>query len=237
VHKRLTGKDIQEAAKDAERNPSKIKLKVGNFPKGHISLRGLRISIENAKGSKRGEKDRFGRTWGVKMPSAYGYICGTLGADDMQVDCYLGKHPDSPLVWVIDQDKFDENGDDKGFDEHKVMLAFKSLEKALKCYLKSHFDGLGHERLAAVTQVSYEELKHWLKRGNMKRPISEQGVGHVVARRGVGGGITKTDTVSQSTGLLSYDQTSAASRNASRKKKSKKKLRRQAGSRWLNLCA
>ena len=224
------------AADEADKNPSKLKIKSGNYAKGHFSLRGLSITIENAKGSKRGEKDRFGRQYGVKMPTAYGYIRGTIGADNMQVDCYIGKHPESKTVWVIDQDKADTEGDDKGFDEHKVMLAYKTPERAIKDYLKSHFDGLGHERLAAMTEVSYDELKDWLKDGNMKRPISEQGIGHVVARRGIDGGIKKADTISQASGLVWHDLTSAGSRRKA-KKKTQRKLRRQAGPRWLSLCA
>lgn len=234
VHKRLiTAKEIRHAAKQAERNPSATKKKIGNYPKGHFSYRGLGISIENAKGSKRGEKDDAGRGWEVKMPAAYGYIKGTLGADGMQVDCYIGKHPESLLAWVIDQDKFTVDGGDKGFDEHKVMMAYKSLDKALKDYQKSHFDGLGHERISAVTQLNYDELKDWLKNGDMKKAISEQGVGHVVARRGVGGGITKADTISQGTNLLSYSQLPAKAK----KRKKAKKLRQRRGPRWLELVA
>jgi phage terminase large subunit len=230
VHKTISSGDIKDAAKDADRHPSAIKRKIGNYPKGHLSYRGLSISIENAKGSKRSEKDAFGRKNNVKMPAAYGYIRGTVGADNMQVDCYLGKHPESILVWVIDQDKFDLDGTDKGFDEHKVMLCYASAQKAMKDYVKSHYDGLGHERLSAMVQLNYDELKAWLKDGNMKKPISEQGVGHVVARRGENNPFSKMDTVSQSTNVLSYDQVSAA-----RKKKRKKK--NTAGPRWLSLSA
>lgn len=233
VHKRLKGKDIAAIADETNRHPSKMERKLGNYKKGKLSLHGLPISLENAKGSRREEKDRFGVKQGVKMPAAYGYIRGTLGADGMQVDCYLGKHPASPTVWIIDQDKFDVNGDDKGFDEHKVMLAFKTFDKAVEAYMKSHYDGMGHERLAAVTQLSYDELKAWLKKGDMHRPISEQGVGHVVARRGVGGGITKADTISQGKNLLSYSQIST-SRS---RRKAKRKLKRKLGAKWLELCA
>jgi hypothetical protein len=220
---------IDEAAASADTSPSKIKRHIGNYPKGHLSLRGLAISIENAKGSDRN---------GMKMPCAYGYIRGTVGADKMQVDCYLGKHPESKNLWVIDQDKFDSEGHDRGFDEHKVMLAYASAKRAMKDYLASHDDGQGHERLAAISELSYDELKDWLKDGDMNKPISEQGIGHVVARRGVGGGIKKADTISQGSGLLWYDQTTA-SRKKRRKRKAKREAqtRRSLGPRWLQLSA
>ena len=232
IHKRLvTEKEVRQAAKQAKKNPTGSEKKLGNYPKGHFRLRGLSISVENAKGSKRGEKDENGKDRSVKMPAAYGYINGTMGADDMQVDCYIGKHPESPLVWVIDQDKFSPENRDQGFDEHKVMLGYKVLPKALKDYLKSHYDGLGHERLSAVTQVNYDELKAWLKDGDMKRPIAEQGIGHVVARRGVNGGVNKADTIGQSTGLLWYDQAPKG------RKKRKKRAKPSSGPRWLQLVA
>ena len=229
----MSAKQIARAAKQADRHPSKMKRKIGNYAKGHFSLHGLPISIENAKGSKRHEKNHFGQDVATRMPAAYGYIRGTLGADGMQVDCYIGKHPASLAVWIIDQDKFNVDGEDKGFDEHKVMLAYKTMDKAVSDYLKSHFDGLGHERLASVTQLSYDELKLWLRKGDMNKPISEQGVGHVVARRGVNGGIAKADTISQGTGLLNYDLGLPRKRN----KKLRRRLRRSRGPRWLELVA
>ena len=229
IHK-ISRKGIARASNDADRHPSAIQRKIGNYPKGHFSLHGLPISIENAKGSKRWMKDHLDQDVAVKMPSAYGYIRGTIGADNMQVDCYIGKKPASPLIWVIDQDKFEPNGDDKGFDEHKVFLAYGSMRRALKDYLKSHFDGLGHERCSAITELTYPALKDWLKNGKMKRPISEQGYGKVVARRGVDGGVSKADTVSSSSGFLSWDQSSAAP-------KKKKKRKSNQGPKWLQLCA
>jgi hypothetical protein len=232
VHKAVSAKQVRQAAAEAEHNPSRIKTKVGNFPKGHLWLHGLSLTIENEKGSLRGEKDRAGVDRYVKMPTAYGYIRGTIGADDMQVDCYIGKKPESKMAWVIDQDRFDVNGEDKGFDEHKVMLGYANPNKAIKDYLKSHYDGMGHERLSAITAVTYPELKKWLKKGDMKAPISEQGVGQVIGRRGKGNGITKFDTISQSTGLLNYDQLSLAPRRDRRKKK-RKGL--SSGPRWLSL--
>lgn len=222
VGKAISAKQIARAADKADRDPSKIKMKIGNYKKGHFALHGLGITIENAKGSKRGEKDRFDVKHQVTMPTAYGYILGTVGADDMQVDCYVGKHPNSILVWVIDQDKFNPFGKDEGFDEHKVMLAFKSARKAIKAYTASHYDGMGYDRLSAITQMTYPELRLWLKKGNMKAPVSEQGVGHVIGRRGKGLGLDKADTISQSTGLLSRgqgDQSSVPGRRKRRRSK------------------
>lgn len=227
IHK-LSRSELNSAADQALRNPTERQKKLGNYPKGHVWLHGFNITIENAKGSKRGEKDRFGVKWEVKMPAAYGYIRGTMGNDGDQVDVYLGKHPESEQVFVIDQDKFDERGEDKGFDEHKVFLGYKSAKRVLKDYLKSHFDGMGEDRIAAVTVLTLKQLKKWLRSGDQTQPISEQQVGEVIARRGDGTDLTKSDTVSVSTGLSHYDQTTLLPR---RKKKKKNRL----GAQWKQL--
>lgn len=228
--RKISQGDVDAAAAEADTTPSDPRKKNGNYRKGHLRLHGLSISIENARGSKREEKDALGRKRGAKMPAAYGYIRGTVGADGDQVDVYVGKHPELETVFIIDQDKFDPDGVDKGFDEHKVMLGFKSLKSAAKAYLKSHFDGLGHERCAAITRLSLRELKDWLKNGDMKKPISEQGVGAVVARRGADS-LIKIDTISTSTNLLSYPQP----KRKRGKKSRRRQLGRDMGPRWLTL--
>lgn len=228
---KVSAKDVRHAAAESDGDidrVSHLQQHVGNYKKGHIWIQGLNISIENEKGSYRGEKDQKGKKWQVKMPAPYGYIRGTIGADNMQVDVYLGKHPESTTVWVIDQDKVTPSGENKGFDEHKVMLGYKKLKRALRDYLKSHFDGHGHERLNAVTELSISDFKNWLKDGNMKEPISDQNVGDVVLRvsdlRKLG------DTISAATGLNWYDQTTAKP-----KPKAKKSRKHKAGPRWLQL--
>ena len=238
IHKLLSHGDIEDAADEAKRHPTENQKKNGNYRKGHVRIFGLNITIENAKGSKRSEKDRFGRGWKVKMPAAYGYIRGTIGADGDQVDVYIGKHPnDARMVYVIDQDKFDQNGDDKGFDEHKVMIGYRSPEKAIKDYLKSHFDNVGHERIAAVIQVTPNDLKRWLRDSDLKKPISESGIGTVIARRGVGGGISKADTISASTGLGWHDQTLSTPRKFKKRKAKYKSKKLRSGPKWLELVA
>jgi hypothetical protein len=226
---KVSWKDVKDAAKDATEgidSLSHLQLKNGNFPKGHIWIQGLNISIENKKGSKRGEKDQNGVKWQVKMPAPYGYIRGTIGADGMAVDVYLGKKPESATVWVIDQDKVTPEGTNKGFDEHKVMLGYKKLSKAVHDYLASHFDGHGHDRMFAITELSMLEFKSWLKTGDMKTPISQQGVGEVVFRRPIA---KVGDTISQSTNLLNHSYL--------RTKRRKRKKRSPQGPRWLELRA
>lgn len=216
VHKALvTHRDIKDAAKEADRDPTHHQKKIGNYRKGHISVQGLPITIENAKGSKRGEKRQDGSKWQVKMPTVYGYIKGFIGADDMHMDCYLGKSPMSPVVYVIDQDDVTPAGQSLGFDEHKCMIGYKSPHRAVRDYRKSHFDGLGLNRIIAVTALSMLDFKAWLKDGDLSKPISEQGVGTVLS----GQDLTKADTISSGSGLGWYDQTVPVKRKRRRRRR------------------
>lgn len=223
---KATKSEVRAAAADAtgdiENLPHKV-LHEGNYRKGHIWINGLNVSIENAKGSRRGEKDEKGIKWQVKMPAAYGYIRGTIGADGDQVDCYIGKHPKSDTVWVIDQNVVSKKGKVKGFDEHKCMLGYKKLHRALADWHASHFGNDGHDRFADVVELSMDEFKRWLKEGDTTKPIAGQGFGNKVEN------ILKSDTISSSTGLNHYSQIPA--------KKRRKRKRLRQGPRWLELNA
>jgi hypothetical protein len=231
---RLLIKGLKRRVKDATReatggidNYSHLVLHTGNYKKGHVWIQGLDISIENAKGSKRGEKDAKGKKWEVKMPAPYGYIRGTIGADGMQMDCYLGKDPKFTTVWVIDQDEI-KNGKNHGFDEHKVFIGYRKLKRAVKDYLLSHFDGHGLDRLAAITEISMDDFKSWLAEGDLKKPISDQNFGTVVDRTAID---KAADTVSLSTNLVSYDQ------NTVPRRRKRKRSALARGPRWLELRA
>lgn len=201
-------------------------LAAGNYPKGHIWFQGLNISIENGKGStKRGKKTPQGTEWAVTMPAHYGYIRGTIGADDDQIDVYLGKRPESRTVWVIDQNKVSKKGKVKGFDEHKVGLGYTKLRKFLKDYLKSHPDGRP-ERVETITELSMKEFKNWLASGNTRAPLADQAGKTVLTRDD----LTKLDTISTSTNLASYSQGAPTV-------KPKKKKKPSLGARWLQLTA
>ena len=156
---RIARHHIHEAASEADRSPSEASKKAGNYKLGHLTWRGLGISIENAKGSSRSGKGPDGKVWRVKMPAAYGYIKRTTGADSDHVDIYMGPHPLSHLVFVIDQ------VDDKTrrFDEHKVMLGFDTASAAMETYEKAFSDGKGRSRLGGMMQMTVDQFKKWLK--------------------------------------------------------------------------
>jgi hypothetical protein len=204
---------LKNAAKEADRNPTHHQSKVGNYKKGHISIQGLQITIENAKGSTRGSKHQHGAKWQVKMPAVYGYIRNHIGADDDHVDVYVGRNPQSPMVYVIDQCHVSGAGEALGFDEHKCMIGYKSPQKAVRDYRKAHSDDHGSKRIIAVTVLSMLDFKAWLKDGDLGKPISEQDVGTVLS----GEDLAKADTISSSSGLNFYDQTTRRRRRRRRR--------------------
>ncbi|HFD88263.1 MAG TPA: diguanylate cyclase, partial [Gammaproteobacteria bacterium] len=90
-----------EAATSPENNkplPTEAQKEAGNYKKGHITINGLDVTIENPAGSKRNPE------WPT-LKYHYGYIRGTEGKDGDHVDVFLNDdagNADLPVV-VIDQ--------------------------------------------------------------------------------------------------------------------------------------
>lgn len=149
--------------------PTEAQIEAGNYKKGHINLHGLDITIENPEGSTRSGTDKDGKPWSVDMSAHYGYIRRTVGADEEQIDVYIGPKVDSNEAFVIDQVDA-ETGE---FDEHKVILGAETREEAEKLY-DAHFnDGKGPDRRETVTQMPVEEFKDWLKSGETTEPVGK----------------------------------------------------------------
>ncbi len=123
---------------------------------GHTSVQGMRIAIENRKGSVRKGKDSDGNEWRTKMVNPYGYLVGTKGADDEPVDCYVGPDKEAPDAFVVHQ----HNDDGKGYDEDKAMIGFGSKREAKEAYLK-HYDD--PKFLGPISKVSVERLRELVK--------------------------------------------------------------------------
>jgi len=96
-----------------------------------FAYQGLPITIENDKGSIRRWKNDAGETGKVTMFYRYGFIEGTVGADNEEIDCFIGYNPYASNVYIINQMK--ENGEE--FDEEKIFLGFSSEENARDAFL------------------------------------------------------------------------------------------------------
>lgn len=156
---RASGGRVDAAARQAHPEPTPAQAKAGNYRKGHVAFQGLPITIENARGSMRRGIGKGGKPWSVRMPAHYGYIKRTEGADGDHIDVYLGHHPLSPHVFVVNQ----HDADTKAFDEHKVMLGYASKAQALRDYERAFSDGRGLERAHSVIEMPIGDFKERLK--------------------------------------------------------------------------
>jgi len=161
------GNDADVAAERVA-EPTEAQKEAGNYRKGHVKVSGLDVSIENPKGSTRSGTDADGNAWSVEMPAHYGYVKRTEGADGDHVDVYIGDNPESDTVYVVDQ----INADEGTFDEHKGLVGFQSAEAAIAAYDAAFNDGRGPDRRGAVTPMSVEAFRDWLKGGDTKKPIA-----------------------------------------------------------------
>ena len=148
-------------------NPTEAQKVAGNYKKGHRTVEGIRLTLENLKGGIRRGIDALGEKWQARMGADYGYIKKTRGADGDQIDAYDGKR--GKKHFILDQ----LDADTGAFDEHKVMLRFKDEAAARKAYEDSFSDGKGAQRIGAIHEVSADELKTWLKSGDTERPHVE----------------------------------------------------------------
>ena len=139
----------------ADGEPTDAQIEAGNYPKEHLSFHGLDITIETPEGEERSKMAPDGTEWSVIMPAAYGYIRRTTGADDEQLDCYVGPDLESERVWIVHQNDLGTGE----FDEHKVMLGFPSRAAALETYEAGFSDGRGAERVGKVTPSTIAGLK------------------------------------------------------------------------------
>ena len=147
--------------------PTDAQKEAGNYRKEHISFQGLPISIETRKGSTRSGTGPGGHKWSVKLPYDYGYIKRTEGADGDHVDVCIGPYGQSDHVFVVDQHDHRSGK----FDEHKVMLGYRTKSEAEHAYIGGFSDGKGKARMKAVVAMPMAQFKQWLKRGNTKSPI------------------------------------------------------------------
>jgi hypothetical protein len=127
---------------------------------------GLPISIENRKGSNRKWKDRDGNEGSTKMRHAYGYIRGTHGADDDEIDCFLGPDDNASRVFVVHQRIRKDDGTFYGHDEDKVMLGFSSAREAKRAYLV-HYNDPGF--FGSMTELSTAKFKKVIDRNKGKQ--------------------------------------------------------------------
>jgi hypothetical protein len=148
--------DLKKAGFNVDKSPTEAQIKAGNYRKGHVTVMGFKISIENPKGSYRKGKDKSGKEWKTLMHNTYGYFLNSEGYDGDHVDVFLN------------DDNFNEEGEIYGidqfingkFDETKFMMGFDSTEQAKKAYLSNYEkDWKGFKY---ITSTTVPKFKEWL---------------------------------------------------------------------------
>lgn len=147
---------IRKAGEETKTDLTEEEKQSGDYPKGVVEVQGMSIAIENPKGSTRSGVDADGNEWSTEMQDTYGYFEGTAGADTDDIDVFVGEHPLSDKVFIVDQVK--EGG---SFDEHKVMFGYESSEDAREAYLRNYEDGW--QGLGSITQVGVEDFRRWVE--------------------------------------------------------------------------
>lgn len=148
--------------------PTEAQIEAGNYRKGHVSIHGLNVSIENPIGSTRSGTSRSGRKWSRKMKHHYGYIKGTVGRDKDHVDVFIGDGAEkAQLIYVVDQ--IDPTAGK--FDEHKVVMTDGGLNAAEQIYLDNYAPGW--KGMGAITAMPIEDFKAWVvDQERTKKPVA-----------------------------------------------------------------
>jgi len=168
--------EIDEAAHEAATSPlndieqpSEAQKKAGNYIKGHATIAGLDVTIENPQGSIRSGVSPEGQPWQTEMQSHYGYFKRSEGKDGDQVDAFIKpgtpKNYDGPVFIVNQIDP--KTGK---FDEHKVMVGFESQADANIAYHENYEPGW--RGMKDIVPLSMDEFKTWLKSGETNKPFA-----------------------------------------------------------------
>lgn len=145
--------------------PTLAQRVAGNYAMGDAAWQGLRIRVENPAGTTREGIDPDGTPWRNLLAADYGYFAGTTGADGDGVDVFLGPYPECRSAWLINQTQADGS-----FDEVKALVGFVDRSHALDAYRMSYSTGWSQFR--PPIEVSAQQLRWWLTKGDTSRPFS-----------------------------------------------------------------
>lgn len=121
-----------------------------------IDFHGLPITVENRRGSTRSGVSPEGERWSREVTADYGSIKRTVGADDEELDVWIGEDRDSDYVLVINQC----HPDTGSFDEHKIVIGCGSSDEATALYLSQYPDDW--DGILSTKEMSWTEFLDWL---------------------------------------------------------------------------
>jgi hypothetical protein len=119
-----------------------------------LTFQGIPIAIENTVGSVRKWKDGLGGEGRSVMQHAYGYVERTTGADEDEIDVFIGPDPKALQAYIVHQ----RNVHTDVYDEDKVMLGFSNERDALAAY-NANYDR--RDFIITVTPMDMDAFKRW----------------------------------------------------------------------------
>ncbi len=157
--------DLREAVAVVDPEPTDAQKEYGNYQKGHVSWKGLGLTIESAIGQYRRGVTKAGDKWETLMKDHYGYIKRTESeADGDHIDIFLCEDDlDSDIVFVINQHVGGK------FDEHKCVLGATNEAKAREVYTRNYQSGW--DGLHSVCQMTVPQFKWWIEHGDTSKEI------------------------------------------------------------------
>jgi hypothetical protein len=90
------------------------------------------------------------------------------GNDGDMVDVFIGPHPESDLVFIVDQ--IDPNTNQ--FDEHKVLIGWENEQTARAGYLANY--DIDWKGFGGITAMGWDEFTEWLKTGTGDPAVEEK---------------------------------------------------------------
>jgi hypothetical protein len=159
------GEHVKDEATFARSLREEAKLRKAFKLQGHIDYQGIPIAIENKPGTKRNWTGGDGESGSTYMEWAYGYVKRTNGADEDDIDCFVGPDPRAQNVYIVHQ----QNPHTGQYDEDKVMIGFPNKKLAEAAY-RIHYDR--DDFAITTTPMELEQFKRWVsgtepKRGEM----------------------------------------------------------------------
>ena len=152
-----------------------------------IEVQGIPISIETKEGETRSwinSDGSIGET--IMRGAAYGFVENTASMDEEELDVFVGPYPESPMVYVIEQ----QNPKTELYDEQKCMIGFRNEEHARSVYNANYTSDI--DFILVVEPMTINHFKRWsgfeIKKDWVKKGGQLQGFG-IAGHRSPGPGL------------------------------------------------
>lgn len=152
---------VLRAAIRADADASEAQHDAGNARVGRVYCHGLELAISHPKGATRTGTARDGRAWSTPMRAHYGRINRLKNNETLRF--FLGPHPESQLVFVVEQ--LTAGGD---HDKRVAVLGCLNVAEAKKLYLDHYPEGWHDTRVGEIRGATMQQFKEWLGVGVKK---------------------------------------------------------------------